>query len=104
MTHALRRTGWHINYKRVRRLLALLPLRWRRVHRFIPYTTAAEHAYCRYPNLLLGRTLHHLNEAWVADLTYVRQPTTFLYLACILDARPCRQAPAVAGHHTWAAR
>jgi transposase InsO family protein len=63
------------------------------VQHFIPHTTAAEHAYCRYPNLLLSRTLHQLNEAWVADLTYVRLPTTFLYLACILDAclRRCYQ-------------
>ena len=86
MTHALRRAGWTINHKQVRRLLDPLPIRRRRVQRFIPHTTAAQHAYCRYPNVLLGRTLHHLNEAWVADLTYVRLPTTFLYLACILDA------------------
>ncbi len=86
MTHALRRAGWCINHKRVRRLLDPLPVRQHRVHHFIPHTTAAQHAYCRHPNLLLGRTLHHLNEAWVADLTYVRPPTTFLYLACILDA------------------
>jgi transposase InsO family protein len=85
MTHALRRAGWPINPKRVRRLLDPLPVRRRRVHHFIPHTTAA-HAYCRYPNLLLGRTLHRLNEGWVADLTYVRLPTTFLYLACLLDA------------------
>ncbi len=86
MTHALQRTKWHINHKRVRRLLDPLPVRRRRVYHFIPHTTAAQHAYCRYPNLLLRRTLHHLNDAWVADLTYVRLPTTFLYLACILDA------------------
>ncbi len=86
MTHALRRAGWCINHKRVRRLLDPLPVGQRRVYHFIPHTTAAQHAYCRHPNLLLGRTLHHLNEAWVADLTYVRPPTTFLYLACTLDA------------------
>ncbi len=86
MTHAMQRAGWPINHKRVRRLLDPLPVRRRRVQHFIPHTTAAQHAYCRYPNLLLGRTLQRLNEAWVADLTYVRLPTTFLYLACILDA------------------
>ena len=26
------------------------------------------------------------NQAWVADITYVRLPTTFVYLACVLDA------------------
>jgi transposase InsO family protein len=86
MTHALQRAKWPINHKRVRRLLDPLPVRRRRVQRFIPHTTAAQHAYCRYPNLLLGRTLCALNEAWVADITYVRLPTTFLYFAGILDA------------------
>jgi len=86
MTHALRRAGWHINPKRVRRLLDPLARRRRRVQRFIPHTTAAQHAYCRYPNLLLGRTLQRINEAWVEDLTYVRLPSTFLYLAVLLDA------------------
>jgi hypothetical protein len=56
-----------------RRLLPPLARRRRQVHHFIPHTTAAQHAYCRYPNLLLGRMLHRLNEAWVADLTYVRR-------------------------------
>jgi len=26
------------------------------------------------------------NQAWVADITYVRLPTNFVYLACVLDA------------------
>jgi putative transposase len=26
------------------------------------------------------------NQAWVADITYVRLPSCFIYLACILDA------------------
>lgn len=26
------------------------------------------------------------NQVWVADITYVRLPTTFGYLACVLDA------------------
>lgn len=30
--------------------------------------------------------LDGLDEAWVADITYVRLPTSFVYLAAILDA------------------
>src|SRR5215210_5602317 len=26
------------------------------------------------------------DQAWVADITYIRLPTTFAYLACVLDA------------------
>lgn len=39
-----------------------------------------------YPNLLTGTRLAELDQAWVADLTYIRLPTTFAYLACVLDA------------------
>ena len=38
------------------------------------------------PNLLRGADLTGLDQAWVADITYIRLPTTFAYLACILDA------------------
>lgn len=27
-----------------------------------------------------------IDQAWVADITYIRLPSTFVYLACILDA------------------
>ena len=39
-----------------------------------------------YPNLLAQTTLSAPNQAWVADITYVRLPTSFVYLACVLDA------------------
>ena len=39
-----------------------------------------------YPNLLSGLAITRLDQVWVADITYIRLPTTFAYLACILDA------------------
>ncbi len=39
-----------------------------------------------YPNLLAAVALSAPNQAWVADITYVRLPTRFGYLACVLDA------------------
>ena len=39
----------------------------------------------RYPNLL-ATAVDSLNQAWVADLTYIRLPTGFCSLAAILDA------------------
>jgi len=49
-------------------------------------TTDSAHGYRTYPNLLAGVALDRLDQAWVADITYVRLPTTFVYLACLLDA------------------
>src|SRR5207237_10685685 len=84
----LRREGWAVNRKRVLRvmrqesLLCQLKRRWTR-------TTDSEHGLRVYPNLLADcgwRSLTGLDQAWVADLTYIRLPSGFCYLAAILDA------------------
>ena len=49
-------------------------------------TTHSGHSHPVYPNLLANCLLNGLNQAWVADVTYIRLPTTFVYLAAILDA------------------
>src|SRR5689334_801554 len=49
-------------------------------------TTDSAHGLPTYPNLLAETALSAPNQAWVADITYVRLPTTFVYLACVLDA------------------
>src|SRR5258708_15755168 len=49
-------------------------------------TTDSTHGYRAYPNLLASLTLERLDQAWVADITYIRLPMAFAYLACILDA------------------
>lgn len=49
-------------------------------------TTDSAHGLPTYPNLLAQMTLSAPNQAWVADITYVRLPTNFVYLACVLDA------------------
>ena len=49
-------------------------------------TTAPGHALRTYPNLLAEYVLTGPDQAWVADITYLRLPTPFAYLACILDA------------------
>jgi transposase InsO family protein len=88
VTKALQREGWRVNHKRVLRimrsesLLCQLQRRWVR-------TTDSEHGLTVYPNRLKQagwRQLTGINQAWVADLTYIRLPTGFCYLAAILDA------------------
>ncbi len=85
VTQALRRKGWLVNHKRVLRVMREESLLCQLKRRFV-VTTDSAHGYRTYPNLLAGATLDGLDRAWVADITYIRRPTTFVYLACILDA------------------
>lgn len=49
-------------------------------------TTDSAHPFRRYPNLIEDIELQGPDEGWVADITYVRLPSTLCYLAAILDA------------------
>ena len=80
----LTRDGWLVNHKRVLRLMGddnLLSIRRRR---FV-VTTDSEHQWRVYPNLARRMELSHINQLWVADITYVRLQQEFIYLAVILD-------------------
>jgi putative transposase len=85
VTQALRRSGWQVNHKRVLRVMREESLLCHLQHHFV-VTTDSAHGYRTYPNLLAQARLSGVNQAWVADITYIRLPTTFVYLACILDA------------------
>jgi transposase InsO family protein len=50
------------------------------------HTTDSQHRYQVYPNLIKGMTIEAADVVWVADLTYIRLPSAFVYLAAILDA------------------
>lgn len=85
VTHALRRDGWEVNAKRVLRVMREESLLCQLKRRFV-VTTDAAHAWSIYPNLAGDVCLTGPDQLWVADLTYIRLPTTFVYLAAILDA------------------
>jgi len=81
----LQRRGHTVNHKRVRRLMRednLLCLRRRSFIR----TTDSKHGFTVYRNLARGMVLSDINQLWVADITYIRLLTEFIYLAVILDA------------------
>jgi len=81
----LRREGICVNDKRVRRIqrkYQLFPIRW---HSFKIATTDSHHGHKVYPNLLAGLTLTGVNQAWVADITYIRIVKGFVFLAALLD-------------------
>ena len=48
-------------------------------------TTDSNHGLPVYPNLIAGMVLTGINQLWVADITYIRIATGFVYLAVILD-------------------
>jgi len=90
VTKALVRAGWKVNHKRVWRVMRQANLTCRRKRRTV-HTTDSRHSYQVYPNLGKGLQVEALNRCWVADLTYVRLPEGFVYLACLLDiySRKC---------------
>jgi len=84
VTAALHREGWSVNHKRVLRVMREESLLCQLQRRFVA-TTDSHHGCRVYPNLLRDVVLTGLNQAWVADITYIRLPTAFVYLACVLD-------------------
>ncbi len=85
VTEQLRREEWGVNHKRVLRIMREESLLCQIERRFV-LTTDSAHGHRIYPNLLRGLVLHRIDNAWVADITYIRLPESFVYLAAILDA------------------
>lgn len=85
VTKALQRQGWRVNHKRVLRVMRRESLLCQ-LKRRLKVTTDSSHSFGVYPNLLKNATLDGPDKGWVADITYVRLPTSFCYLASILDA------------------
>lgn len=67
VTKALQRDGWMVNHKRVLRVMRQESLVCHLKRHFVP-TTDSWHALRTYPNLLTGRALTGLDEAWVAEI------------------------------------
>lgn len=85
ITAELRRRGFDVNHKRVLRMMRadnLLCLR----RRAFAVTTDSRHDFPVYPNLARQIRAQAMNELWVADITYIRLCTEFVYLAVLLDA------------------
>lgn len=84
-THELRRRGFRVGYKRIRALMHKENLRCRRKKRWIQ-TTDSKHGYRIYPNLAQKVHPKRPGQLWVSDITYVRVPDGFVFLAVVLDA------------------
>lgn len=85
ITAELRRRGWPVNHKRIKRLMREDNLLCLKRRKFL-VTTDSRHKHPVYPNLAADLAVTGINQLWVADITYIRLELEFVYLAVILDA------------------
>jgi putative transposase len=84
ITAQLKREGWLVNSKRVRRLTGELGFQGK-IYRKKRRTTNSDHPFPRYPTLVQGLEIVRPDQVWVGDITYVRLHREFVYLAVLLD-------------------
>jgi len=82
MVYHLRRQGYRVGRKRVRRLMAKMGLAviYRR-----PRTSAPHPQNPIYPYLLRGLAVTRPDQVWCADVTYIPMRRGFLYLVAVMD-------------------
>jgi putative transposase len=85
ITCELQRRGFDVNHKRVLRMMRQDNLLCVRRRAFM-VTTDSRHHLPIYKNLAREITPTAINQLWVADITYIRLRTEFVYLAVVLDA------------------
>lgn len=82
MARHLKRQGYDVGRKRVRRLMARMGLQ--AVYQK-PKTTVRHPEHRTYPYLLRGLVIDEPNQVWCADITYIPMRRGFLYLVAIMD-------------------
>jgi putative transposase len=82
MARHLRREGYPVGRKRVRRLMAKMGLEpiYQR-----PRTTVPHPEHQVYPYLLRELVIDRPNQVWCADITYIPMQRGFLYLVAVMD-------------------
>lgn len=85
VTAQLKAEGERVNHKRVARIMREQDLGVRPQRRFV-VTTNSDHDGPIFPDLAKDLAPSGPDQLWVADLTYIRILTGFVYLAVILDA------------------
>jgi putative transposase len=81
----LKRRGWVVNHKRVRRIMREDNLLCLRRRKFV-VTTDSNHKLPVHPNLVAEMVLSGIDQLWISDITYIRLETEFVFLAVVLDA------------------
>jgi putative transposase len=85
ITVELQRRGFDVHYKRVLRMMREDNLLCVGRRKFVA-TTDSRHKLPVYENLVRGMKVTGINQLWVADITYIRLCSEFVFLAVVLDA------------------
>lgn len=82
MVAVLRRDGWTVNRKRVRRLMRVM-----RIEALYqkPNTSRRHPDHIVYPYLLRDLAIDRPNQVWCADITYIPLAKGFVYLVAVMD-------------------
>ena len=82
MTAVLKQQGFHVNHKRVQRLMRRMGLT--AIYRK-PKTSRRNPQHAIYPYLLRNLPIVRPNQVWAADITYIPMAHGFVYLVAIMD-------------------
>ena len=84
MTAVLRREGWPVNRKRIKRLMRIMVLE--AIYQK-PNTSRKHPDHKVYPYLLRGLVIDRPNQVWCADISYIPIPMAkgFVYLVAVMD-------------------
>jgi putative transposase len=88
MVAVLRRDGWLVNRKRVRRLMRVM--RIEAIYQK-PNTSRGHPGHVVFPyllrglDLLRGLVIDRPNQVWCADITYIPMAKGFVYLVAVMD-------------------
>lgn len=82
MARHLRKAGYNVGRKRVRRLMRVMGLS---AIFCKPKTTVPHSEHRVYPYLLRNVTVNRPDQVWCADITYIPMRRGFLYMAAIMD-------------------
>lgn len=82
MARYLRREGYNIGRKRIRRLMRKMGLY--AIYQE-PQTTIANPEHKSYPYLLRNLEITRPNQVWCTDITYIRMGKGFMYLVAVMD-------------------
>jgi putative transposase len=82
MVAVMRRDGFVVNRKRVKRLMRVMGIE--AIYQK-PHTSLGHPAHKVYPYLLRGLLIDRPNQVWCADITYVPMAKGFVYLVAVMD-------------------
>ena len=85
MTNALRDQGFNIGKKRVRTFKQELGLKTMYPE---AKTSIPNKAHKKYPYLLRGVEITHVNQVWSADISYIPMGKSFVYIVGSIDLYP----------------